>query len=163
GLDSEAAKDYPAEGRSALSSGVLTGVSLGVISLAAAAGAGILSHEVAKGPETDGFFAAYGVYLVLVLVASAFRFVVLPALTRAGPRSVRSPRRSPSRSSSVRTVRRRSAGGSPSTARSHWACRSRRCSCAARSGAPSRGRRASVPRRRSSLVGLHCRSRRRRS
>jgi hypothetical protein len=86
-LESEAAKDYPAPGRSALSSGVLTGVSLGVISLAAAAGAAILSHEVAKGPETDGFFAAYGVYLVLVLVASAFRFVVLPALTRAQERN----------------------------------------------------------------------------
>jgi hypothetical protein len=85
-LESEAAKDYPAPGRSALSSGVLTGVSLGVISLAAAAGAAILSHEVAKGPETDGFFAGYGVYLVLVLVASAFRFVVLPALTRAEER-----------------------------------------------------------------------------
>jgi len=83
GLDGEAAKDYRAPGRSALSSGVLTGVSLAVISLAGAAGAAILSHEVAKGPETDGFFAAYGVYLVLVLVASAFRFVVLPALTRA--------------------------------------------------------------------------------
>src|SRR4051794_6870827 len=86
GLDGEAAKDYRAPARSALSSGVLTGVSLGVISLAAAAGAAILSHEVAKGPETDGFFAAYGVYLVLVLVASAFRFVVLPALTRAQER-----------------------------------------------------------------------------
>jgi hypothetical protein len=79
----EAAEDYPVRGRSVLSSGALTGVSLAVISLAAAAGAAILSHEVPKGPETDGFFAAYGVYLVLVLVASAFRFVVLPALTRA--------------------------------------------------------------------------------
>jgi hypothetical protein len=86
GLEDEAAKDYPAPGRSALSSGVLTGLSLGVISLAGAAGAAILSHQVAKGPETDGFFAAYGVYLVLVLVASAFRFVVLPALTRAQAR-----------------------------------------------------------------------------
>jgi hypothetical protein len=72
--------------RSALSSGALTGASLAIISLAAAAGAAILSHEVAKGPETDGFFAAYGVYLVLVLVASSFRFVVLPALTRAEQR-----------------------------------------------------------------------------
>src|SRR6266496_21374 len=81
----EAAKDYPVGGRSALSSGALTGVSLAVVSLAAAAGAALLSHEVPKGAQTDGFFAAYGVYLVLVLVASGFRFVVLPALTRAQP------------------------------------------------------------------------------
>src|SRR3954468_19382343 len=78
-----AAKEYPVRERSALSTGVLTGVSLAILALSAAGGAALLSHEVAKGPETDGFFAAYGVYLELILVASAFRFVVLPALTRA--------------------------------------------------------------------------------
>ncbi|MDX6504484.1 MAG: hypothetical protein QOE29_1609 [Gaiellaceae bacterium] len=82
----KAAKEYPVRGRSALSSGALTGASLAILSLSAAGGAALLSHEVAKGPQTDGFFAAYGVYLVLVLVASAFRFVVLPALTRAEER-----------------------------------------------------------------------------
>src|SRR3954468_13644935 len=78
-----AAKEYPVRERSALSTGALTGVSLAILALSAAGGAALLSHKVPKGPQTDGFFAAYGVYLVLVLVASAFRFVVLPALTRA--------------------------------------------------------------------------------
>src|SRR5438105_5618439 len=82
----EAAKEYPVRGSSALSSGALTGASLAVLALSAAGAAALLSHQVAKGPETDGLFAAYGVYLVLVLVASAFRFVVLPALTRAEER-----------------------------------------------------------------------------
>src|SRR3954454_1821486 len=81
-----AAKEYRAQERSALSTGALTGASLAILALSAAGGAALLSHEVAKGPQTDGFFAAYGVYLVLVLVASAFRFVVLPALTRADER-----------------------------------------------------------------------------
>src|SRR6476469_8240689 len=81
-----AAKEYRPRARSALSTGVLTGVSLAILALSAAGGAALLSHEVTKGPQTDGFFAAYGVYLVLVLVASAFRFVVLPALTRAEER-----------------------------------------------------------------------------
>src|SRR3954462_11389404 len=82
----EAAKEYRPRERSVLSTGALTGLSLAILALSAAGGAALLSHEVAKGPETDGFFAAYGVYLVLVLVASAFRFVVLPALTRAQER-----------------------------------------------------------------------------
>src|SRR3954462_12216396 len=81
-----AAKEYRPRERSALSTGALTGVSLAILALSAAGGAALLSHKVAKGPETDGFFAAYGVYLVLILVASAFRFVVLPALTRAQDR-----------------------------------------------------------------------------
>src|SRR3954454_12818757 len=81
-----AAKEYRAQERSALSTGALTGASLAILALSAAGGAALLSHKVPKGPETDGFFAAYGVYLVLILVASAFRFVVLPALTRAQER-----------------------------------------------------------------------------
>ena len=81
-----AAKEYRPRERSVLSTGVLTGASLAILALSAAGGAALLSHEVGKGPETDGFFAAYGVYLELVLVASAFRFVVLPALTRAEER-----------------------------------------------------------------------------
>ena len=71
---------------SALSSGALTGLSLAVVSVAGAVAAALLSREAGKGPVTDGFFAGYGVYLVLVLVASAFRFVVLPGLTRAQER-----------------------------------------------------------------------------
>jgi peptidoglycan biosynthesis protein MviN/MurJ (putative lipid II flippase) len=49
-----------------------------------AAVAGILlARKFGRGAETDGFMAAYGVYLVLVLGAQAFRFVVVPDLTRA--------------------------------------------------------------------------------
>jgi O-antigen/teichoic acid export membrane protein len=42
-----------------------------------------LAHKFGRNSETDGFMAAYGVYLVLVLGAQAFRMVVVPDLTRA--------------------------------------------------------------------------------
>ena len=57
------------------SSLVLTGAS-------AAAGI-VLAHEFGRNARTDGFLAAYGVYLVLVLGAQAFRLVIVPDLTRA--------------------------------------------------------------------------------
>src|SRR6185436_20518129 len=44
---------------------------------------GFLAHKFGRNRETDGFLAAYGVYLVLVLGAQAFRMVVVPDLTRA--------------------------------------------------------------------------------
>ena len=47
-----------------------------------AAGA-FLAHKFGRNAQTDGFLAAYGVYLVLVLAAQAFRLVVVPDLTRA--------------------------------------------------------------------------------
>lgn len=43
----------------------------------------ILSREFGVGVQTDGFFAAYGVYLALVLVASSLRVIVLPRLVEA--------------------------------------------------------------------------------
>jgi O-antigen/teichoic acid export membrane protein len=49
---------------------------------AALAGA-YLAHKFGRNAETDGFLAAYGVYLVLVLAAQAFRLVIVPDLTRA--------------------------------------------------------------------------------
>ena len=50
----------------------------------AAAGAGaLLAHKFGRNAETDGFLAAYAVYLVLVLAAQAFRMVIVPDLTRA--------------------------------------------------------------------------------
>ena len=42
-----------------------------------------LAHKFGRNARTDGFLAAYGVYLVLVLGAQAFRMVVVPDLTRA--------------------------------------------------------------------------------
>jgi O-antigen/teichoic acid export membrane protein len=53
------------------------------LSLAAAVAGAFLAHKFGRDKETDGFLAAYGVYLVLVLGAQAFRMVVVPDLTRA--------------------------------------------------------------------------------
>jgi hypothetical protein len=68
---------------SALRSGALTGTAQIVISLAAAGAGALLAHKFGRTAETDGFLSAYGVYLVLVLAAQAFRMVVVPDLTRA--------------------------------------------------------------------------------
>lgn len=43
----------------------------------------ILAQRFGRDAETDGFLAAYGVYLALVIGAQAFRMVVVPDLTRA--------------------------------------------------------------------------------
>jgi hypothetical protein len=53
-----------------------------VTGLSAAVGV-VIAREFGRGAETDGFFAAYGVFLVLVLAASAVRVAVLPSLARA--------------------------------------------------------------------------------
>ena len=53
-----------------------------VTGLSAAVGV-VIAREFGRGVETDGFFAAYGVFLVLVLAASAVRVAVLPSLARA--------------------------------------------------------------------------------
>ena len=73
----------PSRRRSALRSGLLTGLSLAVMSGTAAAVGALLAHKFGRTAETDGFLAAYGVYLVLVLAAQSFRVVVVPDLTRA--------------------------------------------------------------------------------
>lgn len=43
----------------------------------------VLSHKFGRGVKTDGFFAAYPVYLAVVLVASVVRVVTLPRFVRA--------------------------------------------------------------------------------
>jgi hypothetical protein len=53
------------------------------LALAAAGAGALLAHKFGRNAETDGFLGAYGVYLVLVLAAQAFRMVVVPDLTRA--------------------------------------------------------------------------------
>jgi hypothetical protein len=68
---------------SAIRSGALTGLAQIVIALAAAGAGALLAQKFGRTAETDGFLAAYGVYLVLVLAAQAFRMVVVPDLTRA--------------------------------------------------------------------------------
>src|SRR5205807_2718573 len=79
----EHVKGSPRRGRSAVRSGAFTGLSYVALSLAAAAAGAFLAHKFGRNLKTDGFMAAYGVYLVLVLGAQAFRMVVVPDLTRA--------------------------------------------------------------------------------
>ena len=68
---------------SAFRSGALTGLAQIVLALAAAGAGALLAQKFGRNEETDGFLAAYGVYLLLVLAAQAFRMVVVPDLTRA--------------------------------------------------------------------------------
>src|SRR2546421_9655346 len=79
----EQPKRSPERGRSAVQSGTLTGLSFLTVSGAAALAGAVLAHKFGRDARTDGFMAAYGVYLVLVLGAQAFRMVVVPDLTRA--------------------------------------------------------------------------------
>jgi hypothetical protein len=69
--------------RSAAAMSVLTAASFCVMAGAAAVAAALLARKFGRGAETDGFFAAYAVYVLLVLAATACRIVVLPALARA--------------------------------------------------------------------------------
>jgi O-antigen/teichoic acid export membrane protein len=73
----------PWRGRSALRSGLLTGLSYLALSGAGALAGVYLAHKFGRNHETDGFMAAYGVYLVLVLGAQSLRMIVVPDLTRA--------------------------------------------------------------------------------
>src|SRR3954447_21835650 len=70
-------------GRSAVRSGALTALAQVMLSLAAAGAGALLAQKFGRNAETDGFLAAYAVYLVLVLAAQSFRMVVVPDLTRA--------------------------------------------------------------------------------
>lgn len=69
--------------RSALRSGLVTGLAQAALSLAAAGAGALLAHKFGRTAKTDGFLAAYAVYTLLVLAAQAFRLVVVPDLTRA--------------------------------------------------------------------------------
>ena len=42
-----------------------------------------LGRQFGRGPVTDGFFAAYGAFIVVVLAANAIRVTVLPSFARA--------------------------------------------------------------------------------
>ena len=68
---------------SAIRSGVATGASILAGNGAAAVAGAYLAHKFGRDVRTDGFLAAYGVYLVTVLAAQAFRLVIVPDLTRA--------------------------------------------------------------------------------
>lgn len=76
-------KTSPFRGRSAVRSGLLTALSIVAVSGSAAVAGALLAQKFGRDAETDGLLAAYGIYLVLVLAAQAFRLVVVPDLTRA--------------------------------------------------------------------------------
>jgi O-antigen/teichoic acid export membrane protein len=61
----------------------VTALAIAVQSGLAAVVGVVIARELPRGAETDGFFAAYGVFIVLALAATAIRLVVLPPLGRA--------------------------------------------------------------------------------
>src|SRR5437868_5262926 len=70
----------PEARRSAVGSGILTGVSTAAVSGSAAVAGAILSRKFGHGVKTDGFFAAFAAYVAPVLVATALPVVVLVAI-----------------------------------------------------------------------------------
>ena len=70
-------------GLGSLATAAITGLSLAVQAALAAVVGVVIAREFGRNAETDGFFAAYGVFIVLALAANAIRLVVLPPLARA--------------------------------------------------------------------------------
>jgi hypothetical protein len=66
-----------------LASAALTAVSTLLVTGFAAVVGVLIAHEFGRTEETDGFFAAYGVFIVIVLASQAIRVAVLPPLARA--------------------------------------------------------------------------------
>jgi hypothetical protein len=79
----ERAKGTRSAGQTAVGRGAVTALGTAVVSIGAAVAGAVLAREFGRTAETDGLFAAYAVYLVLVLAAQALRVVVLPRLARA--------------------------------------------------------------------------------
>src|SRR5262249_14877786 len=69
--------------RSAVRSGIATGLSALAVSGSAAVEGAYLAHKFGRNAETDGFLAAYSVYLVLLLPPQAFRLLSPPDPPRA--------------------------------------------------------------------------------
>ncbi len=76
-------KRTDSSGLGSLTSAALTAVSTLVVTGFAAIVGVIIAHEFGRTDETDGFFAAYGVFIVIVLASQAVRVAVLPSLARA--------------------------------------------------------------------------------
>jgi hypothetical protein len=77
------AKRTVSSGLGSLGSGAITAVALAVQTGLAAVVGILIAHRFGRTTRTDGFFAAYGVFVVLVLAATSARVVVLPPLARA--------------------------------------------------------------------------------
>ena len=70
-------------GLGSLATGAVTAFAIAVQAGLAAVVGVIIARDLGRTAETDGFFAAYGVFIVLALAATALRLVVLPPLARA--------------------------------------------------------------------------------
>ena len=70
-------------GLGSLASAAWTATSTLVVSAFAAIVGIVIAREFGRTDETDGFFAAYGVFIVITLAAQSIRIAVLPALSRA--------------------------------------------------------------------------------
>ena len=70
-------------GLGSLGAAALTATSLLVVSGFAALVGVIIAREFGRTDETDGFFAAYGVFVVVVTASQAIRVAVLPSLAHA--------------------------------------------------------------------------------
>ena len=66
-----------------LATGAVTALALTVQTGLAAVVGVVIARKFGRTEETDGFFAAYGVFVVLALAATSARVVVLPRLARA--------------------------------------------------------------------------------
>lgn len=76
-------KSTASAGGGSLLTGAFTAAALAIQTGLAAVVGVILAREFGRGAITDGFFAAYGVFVVVVLAASAIRVTVLPTFARA--------------------------------------------------------------------------------
>ncbi len=76
-------KRTESRGLGSLASAALTAVSTLVVTGFAVVVGVVIAHEFGRTEETDGFFAAYGVFIVIVLSSQAIRVAVLPPLARA--------------------------------------------------------------------------------
>ncbi len=70
-------------GLGSLATGAVTALAIAVQTGLAAVVGVVIARELGRTAETDGFFAAYGVFIVLALAANAVRVTVLPRLARA--------------------------------------------------------------------------------
>ncbi len=70
-------------GLGSLGTGAVTAVALAVQTGLAAVVGIVIARDFGRTAETDGFFASYGVFIVVVLAATAIRLAVLPPLARA--------------------------------------------------------------------------------
>ncbi len=70
-------------GLGSLASGALTAVSTLFVTGSAAIVGVIIAQEFGRTEETDGFFVAYGVFIVIALAAQAIRIAAMPTLSRA--------------------------------------------------------------------------------